>query len=81
MKVIIYTKPNCIQSKQLKRYLTGRGIAFIEKDITASAENFAEYEQYDPVDSPLCVIIDEYDEEFIHEGFNDDVKTILDMLL
>jgi glutaredoxin len=81
MKVIVYSSPNCLQSKNLKKYLVSRGITFVDKDITASESNFLEFEKYDPVTSPLCVLIDENGEEFVHEGFNDDVKTILDMLL
>lgn len=81
MKVIVYSRPGCLQSKQLKRYLTKRGIPFIDKDITASKDNLLEYESYDYTDTPVIVVIDDDGREFVHEGFNEDVKIILDMLL
>jgi glutaredoxin len=80
MKITVYSKSNCLQSKRLIRYLSKRGIFFINKDITASEENLIEYEQYGYTSTPVCVLIDD-GSEFEHAGFDEDVKGILDMIL
>lgn len=81
MKVLIYSRANCIQSKKLVKYLQKRKIHFINKDIDNSEDDLIEYERYGYTSTPLCVITDDDGTEFIEVGFNEGVKTILDMIL
>lgn len=81
MNIVVYSHPDCLQSKQLIQYLSKRGIFFINKPITASEENLIEYEKYGVHSTPVFVGLDDDGKEFVEIGFNEDTKTVLDMIL
>lgn len=33
VQVIVYTKPSCVQCEQTQRWLDGRGIAYVTRDV------------------------------------------------
>lgn len=77
MKITVYHKRNCLPSKMVLKYLKKRKVFYIAKSVE---ENLVEYESYGYTSSPLCVV-EKNGEKFIEVGFNDDVKTILDMII
>jgi glutaredoxin len=80
MKVIVYSSPNCLQSKNLKRYLTSNNIPFIEKDVTASEEHMEELYETGYEEAPVIKIdTGKYIE--ILQGFDYELSLYLDEVL
>jgi glutaredoxin-like protein NrdH len=39
-KVILFTKPQCVQCVQTYKALSARGVEFVSKDVTANTDDF-----------------------------------------
>jgi glutaredoxin len=54
--LIIYTQPTCQACERLKKYLTQKGIAYQERDITTDEQAFAELQKLGLTTTPVIFI-------------------------
>ncbi len=78
MNITIYTTPTCVFCRQLKEYLTEKGIEYVEKNVSADTEAAKEMvELSNQMGVPVVVIEKDGSREVI-EGF--DKKRLEDIL-
>ena len=54
--VVVYTQPGCLFCDKVKTFLRERGVAFVEKDVMADEQAFAELEAKGFFATPVTVI-------------------------
>src|SRR5262245_48175209 len=57
--IVIYTTPTCPYCKQAKKYMNGRGIAYLEKDIEYDSRNKREFDDLGGTGVPLILVYGE----------------------
>ena len=55
-QIVMYVMPGCGYCRQARAYLQQRGLAWSEKDITASADANSEFQQKGGVGTPLILV-------------------------
>jgi glutaredoxin len=56
MPIRIYTQPTCQACQRLKKYLTEKGIAYHERDITTDEQAFADLQKLGLTTTPVIFI-------------------------
>jgi glutaredoxin len=54
--LIIYTQPTCQACQRLKKYLSEKGIAYQERDITTDEQAFADLQKLGLTTTPIIFI-------------------------
>ncbi len=55
MKIVVYSKPDCMQCDFTKKYLEEAGVGFETKDVSASPEALAELKSMNFMSVPVVV--------------------------